>query len=336
MNNTAIFKDFDELQRSITESRKAWENGTNAQMMKKADTYHGIWKELNRSRFFWSNEYKDAMKRFKESENTFASAVIASRQQAYNDEHTKMTAAATASYRFMIKEFTKKQHDNVRKMVRTAPTESMRNLLEVLKMRDDLSQVELQDILPCVYDNYNALKTLETIARQNGVTLTVPVQLDCVEMHKAIDKAHDYLMGACDELFKPKDKTIHYKDFFTVNPDEPDKIFSPVYADYVSVLDTVPQLQDVSAKKSGLSISEKQKIDWYFRDLPENANKTRVAEFVRDVMQKHPEDIPLLKLSQYAESVEIVEAAEKKNKRLSGKDKRPYPTMGEGVSFYHF
>lgn len=30
------------------------------------------------------------------------------------------------------------------------------------------------------------------------------------------------------------------------------------------------------------------------------------------VMQKHPEDIPLLKLSQYAESVEIVEAAEKK------------------------
>ena len=51
MNNTVIFKDFDELQRAIAESRKAWENGTNSQMMKKADTYHGIWKELNRSRF---------------------------------------------------------------------------------------------------------------------------------------------------------------------------------------------------------------------------------------------------------------------------------------------
>ena len=38
MNNTVIFKDFDELQRAIAESRKAWENGTNAQMMKKADT----------------------------------------------------------------------------------------------------------------------------------------------------------------------------------------------------------------------------------------------------------------------------------------------------------
>lgn len=312
MNSTAIFKDFDELQRSITESREAWENGTNAQMMKNADTYHSIWKELNRSRFFWSNEYKDAMKRFKESETVYAPAVIASRRQAYNDEHTKMTAAATASYRSMIKAFTQKQHDNVRKMVRTAPTESMRNLLEVLKMRDDLSQVELQDILPCVYDNYNALKALETIARQNGVTLTVPVQLDCVEMHKAIDKAHDYLMGACDELFKPKDKTVHFRDFFTVNPDEPDKVLSPVYADYVSLLDTVPQLQDVSAKKSGLSISEKQKIDWYFRDLPENANKTQLAQFTRDVMQKHPEDIPLLKLSQFAESVEIVEAADKK------------------------
>lgn len=252
------------------------------------------------------------MERFKESENTFAPAVIASRRQAYNDEHTKMIAAATASYRFMIRAFTTKQHDNVRKMVRTAPTESMRNLLEVLKMRDDLSQVELQDILPCVYDNYNALKTLETIARQNGVTLTVPVQLDCAEMHKTIDKVHDYLMGACDELFKPKDKTIRYKDFFTLNPDEPDKVYSPVYADYIAVLDTVPQLQDVSAKKSGLSVLEKQKIDWYFRDLPDNANKTQLAQFTRNVMQKHPEDIPLLKLSQYAESVEIVEAAEKK------------------------
>ena len=312
MNNTVIFKDFDELQRAIAESRKAWENGTNAQMMKNADTYHGIWKELNRSRFFWSNEYKDAMERFKESENTFAPAVIASRRQAYNDEHTKMIAAATASYRFMIREFTTKQHDNVRKMVRTAPTASMRNLLEVLKMRDDLSQVELQNILPIAFDNYHALRTLQTLARQNGITLTVPVQLDCAEMHKAIDKAHDYLMGACDELFKPNDKTVHFRDFFTVNPDEPDKVYSPVYADYIAVLDTVPQLQDVSAKKSGLSVLEKQKIDWYFRDLPDNANKTQLAQFTRNVMQKHPEDIPLLKLSQYAESVEIVEAAEKK------------------------
>lgn len=312
MNNTAIFKDFDELQRSITESRKAWENGTNAQMMKNADTYHSIWKELNRSRFFWSNEYKDAMKRFKESETVYAPAVIASRRQAYNDEHTKMTAAATAAYRSMIRAFTAKQHDNVRKMVRTAPTESMRNLLEVLKMRDDLSPVELQDILPIAFDNYHALRTLQTLARQNGITLTVPVQLDCVEMHKAIDEAHDYLMGACDELFKPKDKISHYSDFYCVNPDEPDKILSPVYAGLVAVLDYVPQLQDVSAKKSGLSVLEKQKIDWYFRDVPENANKTQLAQFTRDVMQKHPEDVPLLKLSKFAESVEIVEAAEKK------------------------
>lgn len=312
MNNTAVFKDFDELQRSIVATRREWENGTHSLMPKRPDTYYGIWKELNNSRFFWSNEYRDAMTTFDGFKGLYDAKLIASKKQDYNNEHTKMTAAATASYRSMIKEFTKKQHDNVRKMVRTAPTESIRNLLEVLKMRDDLSPVELQDILPIAFDNYHALRTLQTIARQNGIALTVPVQLDCVEMHKVIDKAHDYLTDACDELFKPKDKVLHYRDFFTVNPDEPDKVYSPVYADYIAVLDTVPQLQDVSAKKSGLSISEKQKIDWYFRDLPENANKTRVAEFVRDVMQKHPEDIPLLKLSQYAESVEIVEAADKK------------------------
>lgn len=315
MNNTAIFKDFDELQRSITETRRAWENGTHPLMPKKPDTYHGIWKELNNSRFFWSNEYNDAMAKFDGFKGFYDSKLIASKKQDYNNEHTKMTAAATASYRTLIKEFTKKRHDAVRKMVRTAPTESQRNLLETLKMRDDLSQVELQDILPIAFDNFHALRTLQTIARQNGVTITVPVQLDCAEMHRTIDKAYDYLTGSCDELFKPKDKVLHYRDFFTVNPDEPDKVYSPVYADYIAVLDTVPQLQDVSAKKSGLSISEKQKIDWYFRDLPENANKTRVAEFVRDVMQKHPEITPLLKLSKYSEAVEIVEIAEAADKK---------------------
>lgn len=257
MNNTAIFKDFDELQRSIVATRREWENGTHFLMPKRPDTYYGIWKELNNSRFFWSNEHRDAMTTFDGFKGLYDVKLIASKKQDYNNEHTKMTAAATASYRSMIKDFTAKRHDNVRKMVRTAPTESIRNLLEVLKMRDDLSPVELQDILPIAFDNYHALRTLQTIARQNGIALTVPVQLDCVEMHKVIDKAHDYLMGACDELFKPKDKVLHYRDFFTVNPDEPDKVYSPVYADYIAVLDTVPQLQDVSAKKSGLSISEK-------------------------------------------------------------------------------
>lgn len=311
MNNTAIFKDFDELQRSIVATRREWENGTHSLMPKRPDTYYGIWKELNNSRFFWSNEYRDAMTTFDGFKGLYDAKLIASKKQDYNNEHTKMTAAATAAYRSMIKDFTVKRHDNVRKMVRTAPTESMRNLLEVLKMRDDLSPVELQDILPVCYDNYNALKALETIARQNGVTLTVPVQQNCEEMHRAIDNAYDCLMGACDELFKPKDKVLHYRDFFTVNPDEPDKILSPVYADYVSVLDTVPQLQDVSAKKSGLSISEKQKIDWYFRDLPENANKTRLVQRTKEVMEKHPDDVSILKLSKYVEYVDIVETAEK-------------------------
>lgn len=311
MNNTAIFKDFDELQRSITESRKAWENGTHSLMSKRPDTYYGIWKELNNSRFFWSNEYRDAMTTFDGFKGLYDVKLIASKKQDYNNEHTKMTAAATASYRSMIKKFTATRHDSVRKMVRTAPTESMRNLLEVLKMRDDLSPVELQDIVPVCYDNYNALRALQAVARQNGITITVPVQLDCAEMHKTIDKAHDYLMGACDELFKAKDKTVHYRDFFTTNKDEPDKVYSPVYESFIEVLDAVPQLQNVTAKKSGLSVLEKQKIDWYFHDVPENAHKTQVAEFVLDVMKKHPEDVPLLKLSQYAEFVEIAETIDK-------------------------
>ena len=129
-------------------------------------------------------------------------------------------------------------------------------------------------------------------------------------MHQAIDKAAEYLLGACDEMLKSKSKTTHYNDFFTVNEADRDKIYSPVYEEMVSVLDTVPQLQDFTARKTALTPLEKAKIDWYFRDLPDNANKTQLAQFTRDVMQKHPDDVALLKLSKIEEYVEVVEAAQ--------------------------
>ena len=195
---------------------------------------------MNRTRTFLLNEYSDYCTKFNQLEGTYHPKKISEEKARFDSEFNKLVAVVTSSFRKMIAEFTHDKHEKVKKMVRTAPTEPMRNLLETLKLRDDLDLVELHDVLPMVFENYQGLRALQVIARQNGITLNTPVQMNCADMHSAIDRAAEYLNSALDELVKPKSKVTHYNDFFTVNDEEKDKIYSPVYEEMVALLDTVP------------------------------------------------------------------------------------------------
>jgi len=310
MANTNRFKDFEEIQRSIQSARADWESGKTK--LGGVESYAGIWQSMNGYRIFMENERKDYEKQFTELAKVYNNNVIVTQHKKFDAEFDKMTSMVTAAFRKLISEFTEEKHKQVTKMVRVAPTESMRNLLETLKLRDDLDAVELHDIMPIFYENYHAMRALQTISRQNGITLNVPVQMDCTEMHKIIEEAHTYLMGACTEMFKPKSTKTHYNDFFTTNDKEKDTVYAPVYQSYIAVLDYVPQLQDFSAEKKGLSGVEKVKIDWYYHDVPENANDTQLAQHTKEIMEKYPEDVALLKMSKYAKYVDIVEAAQDK------------------------
>lgn len=272
-------------------------------------TNASFYNNANAVAVFMGNERTDTIAELDRLANIYNPAVIAKERNRFNEDYEKLTAVVSSAFRKMISEFTEEKHKQVTKMVRTAPTESMRNLLETLKMRDDLDAVELHDIMPLFYESYHGLRALQSIARQNGITLNMPVQMDAVAMHKTIDKAAEYLNGAVGEMLKPKSKTTHYNDFFTVDDTRKDKIFAPVYEDIVAVLDTVPQLQDFTASKTALSPLEKARIDWYFRDVPENANKTQLAQYTKEIMEKHPDDVGIMKLSKFAEYVDIVEAA---------------------------
>lgn len=306
--NTNKIKDFERIHATAQNALSEWERGTIKPG--KADTYAGIWREMNHYHYFMQNERNDQYAEFDRLGNLYNPSVVARERNRFDGEFEKLSAVVRSAFHKMITDFTAERHKKVTTMLRTAPTESMRNLLETLKMRDDLDEVELYDIMPLFYENYHALRALQAISRQNGITLNAPVQMDATSMHNTIDKAAEYLLGACDEMLKSKNKITHYRDFFTVNEAEKDKIYSPVYEEFVSVLDTVPQLQDFTARKTALTPLEKAKIDWYFHDVPENANKTQLAQHTREVMDKHPEDVKLLKLSNYAEYVEIVEASQ--------------------------
>ena len=77
------------------------------------------------------------------------------------------------------------------------------------------------------------------------------------------------------------------------------------------MLDYVPQLQDFIAMKTSLTPVEKARIDWYYRDLSKGASEIEIEQYTKEVMEKHPEVVELLKLSDYSEYVEIVETSYK-------------------------
>lgn len=307
MANFNNYRDFDEIARGIKIGRSDWEKGTHKRT---GNSYTHIWQIMNNDHQFFNNERNDYKQKISDLKHTYHPDLIAKQTERIDMEFDKMVAVVVAAHRSMIKEFTRSRHEQVTKMMRTAPTQSMLNLLETLKMRDDLDAVELHDLLPVFFDNYHAMRALQTISRENGIILHAPVQLDCASMHKMIDEAEAYLLGACAEMCKPKSKVdIRYHDFFTVNNEEKDKVFAPAYQSFIEVLDYVPQLQDCSVVKNKLSAAEKAKIDWYYRDVAESATKKDIAEHTKSVMEAHPEMVDLLKLSDYAEYVEIVEAA---------------------------
>jgi len=309
MANFNNYREFDEIARGMQSGRSEWEKGTHKRT---GNSYAHIWKVMNSDSQFFNNERNDYQQRITVLSKTYHPDVIAKQKQRLEMEFDKMTAVVVAAHRSMIKDFTCSRHEQVTKMMRTAPTQSMLNLLETLKMRDDLDAVELHDLLPVFFENYHAMRVLQTISRENGIVLHTPVQLDCASMHKMIDEAEAYLLGACAEMCKPKSKVdIRYHDFFTVNNEDKDKVYAPAYQSFIEVLDYVPQLQDCSVEKNKLSAAEKAKIDWYYRDVSDSATKTAIAEHTKSVMEAHPEVVALLKLSDYAEYVEIVEAAKK-------------------------
>ena len=205
--NTNNIKDFERIQTNIANARSEWEKGSIKPG--NVDTYAGIWKEMNHYRYFMQNERKDAYSEFDRLGSLYNAAVIAREKSRFDQEFNRLSAVVSAVFRKMITDFTAERHKKVTTMVRTAPTESMRNLLETLKMRDDLEEAELYELMPLFYENYNAMRALQSIARQNGITLNTPVQMDATAMHKTIDNAADYLMGAVDEMLKPKNTTTH-------------------------------------------------------------------------------------------------------------------------------
>lgn len=77
-------------------------------------------------------------------------------------------------------------------------------------------------------------------------------------------------------------------------------------------------MQEVKAEKQFLSKGEKARLDWYLRDVATlnpavPGDHTVILCKVKDVMEKHPDSVNLLKMSDYKDYVAEVEETIKEN-----------------------
>ncbi len=310
--NVNDFRVFDEMSKSIQRLGEKWKDATKSK--NESTTYAGVQKELQALKFFISNERADIDAQLKELGNTWAAKVIEEKRAKLSKDFAVLSANIIAAQKQAIRELATHKKEKIAEMLSTAPTAAQLRLLEVLKMREDLDTVELNSILPSFFDNYQAMKVLQMIGKKNGITLSMPSQMDCRAMFANIDKATEYLLGACEQIDKSKDKTdLKYHAFFTVNGAEPDKQYDPQYAPFIEMFDTIPQLQDCKTEKTELTPTERVQIEYYYRDLAgldmsNEANKIKVLKRTKEIVDKHPESVTALSVSPYAEyAKEVIE-----------------------------
>ena len=144
----------------------------------------------------------------------------------------------------------------------------MKRVIGYIRVSTDNQDLERQRVLIrkyCENKGYSLLRIEEdyaisgTVSDRNGLNNILNITNSIADMVVVSELSR---LSRQDDIYETLTQ-IHLiiRNVDLVILDEPDKVYSPVYADYIAVLDTVPQLQDVSAKKSGLSISEKQKIN---------------------------------------------------------------------------
>lgn len=293
---------FDALMSSIKRTGEKWSGSGGT-----VDTFAAIHKKMRDNRHFIENERRTLSGQLEDYKKTYSGDYIAKQRVELEREQNEIFTRLTGETRKEIKELIDTKKDKIVEMLETPPSEETVRLLEVLRMRDNLTDVEIQTLLPSFFGNYQAIKALESIAESNGISVTLPVQLDCRAMYDTLDKAESYLLAACDDMAKPEDKrNILYNQFYLYNKDMPNEIYSPEYKEYVALFDHVPQLQEVATEKTQLTPVEKTKLDWYFKDVI-GGDDTAILQKTREVMETHPETVQLLSLSEYAPFAMAVE-----------------------------
>lgn len=314
--NVNDYKSFEQLSEGIQKLQKKWKEGNPT--ADKNMTFAGIQRLMQSEHFFLSNERKELEKELEKLKDVWSSKVIAENRAKLIKAFDELAQTVVEAMKQEIATLSSAKVEKIGEMLVTAPSDEQLRLLKALEMRGDVDSLEVHHILPVFFTNYQSMRVLKAISETNGVTLNLPVQLDCRTMFDTLKEATDYLLGACNEMAKEwKDIHISYHAFYTHNDKDPDKQYDPKYQTYIDMFDNTPQLQECKTEKTHLSPVEQAKVDWLFRDVssldPANpGDYTVILNHVETIVKEHPEMVDVLRLSQYKAFVAKVDPIEDK------------------------
>lgn len=305
------FKSFEDMSDTIKHMDEKWSKATEGKDT--ARTYAGAHQHLSQLNSFLNNERNDLNSKLRKLGETYSQKVVNNQREKLTAEYNATASKLIEAARTEIKELTASKREKMGEMLTTPPTAEQLRLLEVLKMRSDIDMVEIHNVLPMFFDNYHAMRVLQAVGESNGITVKLPVQLDPRAMFEGVEKAHSYLMGACELLgTKWSEIPTQYRAFFTVNDKEPRACYDPHYNELVEIFDSVPQLQEIKTEKTQLTATEAEKIALYFKPVEgvnagDPVEDIKILKHTQTVMSEHPEDLELLKLSKYGNYVREIE-----------------------------
>jgi len=281
-------------------------------------TFSEMQRRLQENSFFLQNEKADTFKRIDEYSEIYHPDRIARNKQEATKQYNELGAKMVSKAKEEVIALCNAKAANIRSMTVKAPSPEQERLLSVLeKRRGNVSPVEFVNIMSSMYDNYQSLMTLNAIAGDSGVRLSVPPQYDIPKLYGALEEVKSFLLAACNELPKSnRDKDIKYHAFYQMGGDgENDNHHDPHYRELAAMFDTIPQLQDITVTKTALTPTEQVKMDYYFSEVDalkknETSTETEIMQAVKDVMDAHGGDIELMKLTPYKDYITAIEDAQ--------------------------
>jgi hypothetical protein len=214
--------------------------------------------------------------------------------------------------RDMVSEYRETETKKVEKMISTPPTDNQIALLSSLNMRKNISPAELELVAKTVASNYQATRILSDIAASQGCYLSMPIR-SVDEINDAIEKTCSYLNDAIDYIDTPyREITPSKKFFFAVDTDHNENIGDPHFTAQAQILDSSPELRAIKANKTGLNAAERTKIDYYMNsvkntDITTEDGKKKVMSQIQKTINEHPEMLPLMRMSEYADETKSIE-----------------------------
>lgn len=322
--------DFETMARFADDLQTAWTKTAAKPENKKS--FKGLQLELQKMRRFLLNEQKDREAQYQEilEDGVFTPKHIGQKRAEIDEKYREAESAVIEGAKTDIRAMVADKYKRLDKMLCAAPTAEQTALLQALQMRGgNVSKGELTRLIPFFYTNYQGMRILESVALAAGYHITIPIDGDILDLYGTLDRAGNYLLDAADELGSFGKVTPRFRAFYYSDPKNPGNA-DPIFQQFIDMFDVPAQLQDYTVSKK-LSAAEAAKVGTYFKKLaadlddldPSNmADSITILRETQQIMKKHPDDIELMKRSEYGKYVREVEELEALNQKKAEADEQ--------------